>query len=204
MNKKVAALLLGVGDAETYALADQHAGIADLAAGLTVEWRLVEDDCTALTSRKARDLLAVLDQCGHHALGGLGLITKEFGRAEFFSQWKPDSLGRGLAGARPRCPRLLALTLHGVAERGDIDADAARTQRILGQVEREAVGVVQRERGLAVEHVALFQAAALLVENGKTALQGLAKAGLFQLQRLGDQRLGANQLRVSLSHLADQ
>ena len=54
------------------------------------------------------------------------------------------------------------------------------------------------------EHVALLQAAALLVENGKAALQSLAEAGLLELERLGHQRLGADQLRISLSHLAHQ
>jgi hypothetical protein len=31
-----------------------------------------------------------------------------------------------------------------------VDRDAARLQRILRQIEREAIGVVERERGLAL------------------------------------------------------
>ena len=58
-----------------------------------------------------------------------------------------------------------ALLLHGVGERRDVDADAARPQRVLGEVERKAVGVVQRERGHAVEHVAFLERLARLVED---------------------------------------
>ena len=109
-----------------------------------------------------------------------------------------------LAGARPGRARLLALLLHGVVEGRDVDADAARPQRVLGQIERKAVGVVERERGLAVEHVALLERLAGLVEDRKPALQRVAEADLLELQRLGDQRFGAMQFRIGLAHLAHQ
>ncbi len=48
------------------------------------------------------------------------------------------------------------------------------------------------------------QLAALLLEDRKAALQRLAEACLFELQRLGDQRLGAQQLGIGLAHLAAQ
>ena len=38
-----------------------------------------------------------------------------------------------------------------------VDADAARLERILRQIEREAEGVVELEGGIAGEHVALLQ-----------------------------------------------
>ena len=98
--------------------------------------------------------------------------------------------------------RLLALALHGVVETRQIDADAARAQRVLRQVERKAIGVVEREGGLAVEHGAFLQAGALLVEDGEAARERGAEARLFQFQRLGDQRLGADQFRIGLPHLA--
>ena len=109
---------------------------------------------------------------------------------------------RRLARARPGGARLFALALHRVVERREIDADAARAQRVLREIERKAISVVEREGGLAVEHVALCQARALLVEDREAALQRVAEAGLFQLERLGDQRLGADQLGIGLAHLA--
>ena len=106
--------------------------------------------------------------------------------------------------SRPCRARLLALPVHRVGEGGDIDADAARFQRVLGEIERKAIGVVQRERGIAVEHVALLQAAAFLVEDREAALQRLAEPGLFQPQRFLDQVFGAHQFRIGLAHLAHQ
>ena len=48
VHEQVAGLLLGVGDAEAHAVGGHHAGVADLAAGLAVERRLVDDDRAAL------------------------------------------------------------------------------------------------------------------------------------------------------------
>ena len=153
---------------------------------------------------EAVDVLAVLHQRRDHAFGALGLVAQKFGGAEFFAQRKPDVLAGGIAGARPCRARLGALPFHRVGEGGDVDADAAVAQRVLGEVERKAVGVVQRERGVAVEHVALLERAALLVEDDEAALQRLAEPGLFQPQRFLDQVFGAHQFGIGLAHLAHQ
>src|SRR5437773_453610 len=106
MHEQIARLLLRVGDAELDALARQDAGIADLAAGLRVEWRLVQHDRAALAALQAVGILAVLHQRRHHALGALGVVTEEFGGAELFTQRKPDVLAGGIAASRPRRARL--------------------------------------------------------------------------------------------------
>ena len=80
-------------------------------------------------------------------------------------------------------------------KRVGVDRDAARLERVLGEIERKAVGVVERERGLALEPVAALERAGLLVEDGKPALERLAEAGFLELERLGDQRLGARAVR---------
>ena len=91
---------------------------------------------------------------------------------------------------------------HGIGERGKVDGNSARAQRILREIERKAVGIVKRERGVAVEHRAFLEALALLVEDGKAALERAPEAGLLQLQRLGDQGFRAQQLRIGLAHFA--
>ena len=78
MHEQVAGALLGFGDAEGHAVAGDHAGVADLAAGLRIERRLVEDEGARLTGLQLGNLSAVLDQCTDHAFGRLGLITEEF------------------------------------------------------------------------------------------------------------------------------
>ena len=97
MHEEIAGPLLRIGDAELDALADHHAGVADLAAGLRIKRRLVENDRAGLAGLEAVGILAVLHQRGNHALGALGLIAEEFGGAEFFAQRKPDVLARGIA-----------------------------------------------------------------------------------------------------------
>ena len=204
MDEQIARLLLGVGDAETHALAGQHADIADLAAGFAVKRRLVHHHRAGLAGLQRLDALAVPDQRRHDAFGDFGLVAEEFGRAELLAQRKPDLLRRDVTRAGPCGARLGALLVHRVGEGRDIDADAARAQRILGEVERKAIGVVQRERGLAVEHVAFLEIAALVVEDRQALGQRLAEAGFLQLQRFLDQLLGAHQFRIGLTHLAHQ
>ena len=203
-TNEIARLLLGIGDAEAHALAHHYAGVADLAAGFAIERGLVDDHGAVLALAERRDLLAVFHQRRHHALGDLGLIAQEFGGAVLLAQRKPHRLGRCVTRSLPGLPRLLALALHGGAERIGIDLDAAGAQRVLGEVERKAISVVERERGLAPEAVALLQAFQFLVQDGKPALQGVAEARLFELERLRDERLGAGQFGIRLPHLAGQ
>ena len=54
MDEEVAALLLGIGDAEAHAVGGHHAGVADLAARFAVERRLVEDDGAGLALAERR------------------------------------------------------------------------------------------------------------------------------------------------------
>ena len=91
------------------------------------------------------------DERARDALGGLGLVAEELGRAETLAQREPHRLGRRLARARPGLARLGALALHRRGEAVGVDAHAARAQRVLRQVERKAVGVVELERDLAGE-----------------------------------------------------
>ncbi len=125
MHEEIAGLFLGLGDADSHALAAHHAGVADLAAGFRIERRLVQDDRARLARLEALDLLAVFHQRTDHALRGLGLVAQKLGGAELFAQRKPDVLGGGIAGARPGRACLFALPVHRVGEGRDIDADAA-------------------------------------------------------------------------------
>src|SRR4029077_9883971 len=111
---------------------------------------------------------------------------------------------RRFAGAGPRRSRLFALALHGVGERGEIDTDAARLERVLGEIERKAVRVVEREGCDTVEHGAALEPFALLVEDRKAALERAAEARLLKLERLGDQRLGALQFPIGHAPLPPQ
>src|SRR5882762_873032 len=109
MHKQIADLLLRARDAEAHAVGAHSAGITDLAAGLAIERRLVEHDRTALAFLQRRNLLAALHQRGHNALGGLGVVAQELGRAHLLAQAEPHALGRRFAGALPGFLRNLLL-----------------------------------------------------------------------------------------------
>ena len=102
MHEEIAGFLLRVGNAEFDALARHQAGVADLAAGLRIERRLVEYDRAALAGLEGVGLLAVFHERRDHALGALGFIAQEFRGTEFFAQREPDVFAGGVAASRPR------------------------------------------------------------------------------------------------------
>src|ERR1700738_125003 len=116
MHEQVASALLGVGDAKPHAVAGEHPGVADLTAGLRVKRRLVENNRAAVAGLQALDLLAVFHQHGPDAFSRFGLVAEKFGGAELFTQAEPDSLGRGVAGARPCGAGLRTLLIPARAE----------------------------------------------------------------------------------------
>jgi hypothetical protein len=80
----------------------------------------------------------------------------------------------------------------------------ASAQHVLREIEREAIGVVEPERDLAGQRRARSDLADLVVEQAEAAAEGLLEPGLLELQRLGDQRLGAGELRIGLAGELDQ
>src|SRR5690606_6981398 len=85
-----------------------------------------------------------------------------------------------------------------------IDADFALAQRILRQVEREAVGVVELEGSLTVQPVACIKRGRGIGKKIEAARQCLAKACFLKLERLGNECFAANELRISLPHFANE
>ena len=203
MDPEIAQPLLRVGDLDQGRAAADGAGVADLAAGFAVERGLVGDhhDRAGLG---ARDGLAVDDQGGDHALGPRRGVAQELGRPQILAQVEPDRLDRGVARALPGGTGGLALARHGGVEAVRVDGAALGAQGILGQVEREAVSVVELEGDLAGQRGRRRQPAGLLLEQAQAALERAAEAGLLELEDLGDQRLGAHQLGERLAHLVEQ
>src|SRR3546814_7263701 len=75
-------------------------------------------------------------------------------------------------------------------------SDVLRAQRVFGQVIGKTKGVVELERDLARQGVAFAHANGSFVEQTQTILQRLAEFGFLALQRLGDQRLRADQFGI--------
>ena len=205
MDEEMLGLLAGVLDHELdAALRDHDAAVADLAAGLGVKWRLVEDHQGLHPVAGLRRARALDDDGPHHALGALGGVAEELAGAELVAKLEPDRLGRRGARTGPGGAGLGALARHGLIEALGVDGDTAAAERVLGEVEGKAVGIVEAKGGRARELVAGAEPGRLLVEEAEAARQGLLEAALLELQGLGDQRLGARQLGKHLAHLGHQ
>ena len=204
VNEEPLALFLGISHLKTGVVGGDHAGVAHLAAGFPIEGRLVHHNLHALSSRDGFDARSVAHQRLHHAFGSLGVIAEELGSAVLLLELEPDRFGGLVARTRPAGAGLGLLTLHSVIEAHDVDADPPRPQCVLGQVEREAIGVVELEGSLAIEAVPLGKILRGIRKQRQAAVERLPETGFLELQSFGGQRLGANELRIGAAHLLNQ
>jgi len=189
--------LLRILDRENTACRLQHAAIADLAAGLGVERRLVENDDSDVAFAEFIDRAAVTVERQHLAGDIEPLVTVEGRRRTAVVE---RSRHPELAGST----RLLLLLGHGRVESGDVDAHPALAADIRRQVEREAEGVVQLERRGAVEDALTRQAREFALEDAHAMLDGFEEAHLFLAQDVGNTRLLADQLGIRRTHFGDE
>ena len=89
-------------------------------------------------------------------------------------------------------------------ERRRVDGDAARLQRVFGQIQREAERVVELERDIARKNSALLQAGRAFAEKLQAVIERPFELRLFELQRFGDDGLGTHKLRVGVTHFANE
>ncbi len=147
---------------------------------------------------------AVLDD--GQGLGGAldGVVAAEGGGAQAVAQGEPDGALDLLAGALQGPAAAAALLAHQAVELVGVHGEALNADRILGEVQGEAVGVIELESHVAGEDAAVGQARGGLVQQGDAAAKGGAEALLLLAQGLDDHRLGAAQLGIGLAHLLHQ
>ncbi len=172
-----------------------RAGVAHLSAALGVEGRAVEEQLDGVavapgrtaSTRPSPSASSVADELGDaELLDDLAVVVDALVAAD-----------AGLAGVLG-APALLG---HLGLEAGDVDADAALGRDLGGDLEREAVGVVQRERRRARQRRrALGQ---LAVEDRQAGAQRLAEALLFPRDDPDDEVAVLQQVGVRLAHHRD-
>ena len=141
---------------------------------------MIENNQTDFARLKARDLGAIAHERRDDALGLLGVVAKKFARPDALADGEPDGFRRRLSRARPCLARLGALALHGDVESLDVDADAARAQGFLREIEGKPVRVIKLERGFARQARAAFKAGAFLVEDRQATRQRDAEARFLE------------------------
>ena len=155
--------------------------VSGLAAGFAVERRLVGEDDDGVARARRFHARAVLDDGDHLALRGVGGVAREFGRAEFLGDVEPHAFVGLRAGARPGGARGGLLRGHRRVETALVDRQTLPAQLILGEIEWEAVGVIELERRLAGKHGTFAHARRRLVEQAKPRFQRLPEACFLQL-----------------------
>ena len=165
--------LQGVGDGEAHTIRFQQARVADLAARLRIERGGVQHDHGALAGLHFLHLGAVHVQGGDLDVVQLQLFIAFEARVGAFVA---EAFGHlELAGGAS----LVALAFHGDLEAGHVDLDFAFAADVGGQVNRETVGVVQREQRVAVQHSALGHIGQGRVQDAHAVFQRFAETLFF-------------------------
>lgn len=190
--------LEGVGHREPHAASLQQAGVAHLAAGLGIERGGIEHHDRVLARRHLLDL-GTLDIQRRHldAAQFEVLVAFEARLGAFVAQ----ALGH-LELARGA--RLLALALHRRLEAGHVHLDLALATDVGGEINRKAVGVVQREQRGAVERVALGDLGQRAVQDLHAVFERFAEAFFFLAQHLRHALGHLGQLGIGFAHLGHQ
>ena len=204
-----------VGDYGFPAVPDQLSGVGDLTATLRVERALIE-----LQQGHA----AVLLERPHPGLRPQVLEADELGVGSVFREVEdalvalaPAAVGRAtrriedalvaFAPAAVRCaaPGAAALGVHQFFEALVVDLETALADHLLGQVVREAEGVVELE-GVGGRDPGLLLCDRLfdeLVEQRRSAVEGPAEALFFRPHPAVDPFLLGLELRVRVTHHLD-
>ena len=185
-------------DKHTRGRVAQLAGVADLAARLGIEGCVVEHDHRVVTRACDLDRAAVdIDRNHLHVFARELVVAVELGVAAGVVEALGKSELAGFAGA-------LLLLVEQLVEACGVDRDAAFAAHVGGQVDRKAVGVVQLERGVAVELRPLRQCRERALQDLHAVRDRAEEAFLLLLQHVERALLGAPQFGIRVAHLGHE
>ncbi len=96
------------------------------------------------------------------------------------------------------------MLFHRCLEGRVINADPARPQRVLCEIERKTERVIELEGDVAREHGAFCKARGFFAEKFQTVFERFLEARFFKLQRFRDKRLPAHEFRERVAHFFDE
>ena len=194
---------LGVAHLEGDVAVDDGAGVAHLAAHLGVERRVVEHDVDLLAGLGALDRLAVADD-GEHVgvVDGVLVVAAELGGGQLVGEGHPHVVEAAPGVTLGSGARAALLLVHAALEARHVDLVTGRTRDLDREVDGKAVGVVQREGALAVEHCARLERGQGVVEVAATGLERGAEALLLGGHDALDQGDLLEELGVGSAHEA--
>ena len=116
----------------------------------------------------------------------LALVLEVLVAAERRSRRRASSRAAQVDAELARRARAFALRFHRLLEARLVDREPALARDVGGEVDREAVGVVELEDGLAGDRLALAASLIALVEQRHAVLERLGESLLFLLQHAHD------------------
>ncbi len=172
-----------------------HALVAHLTAGLCIKRSAIQHHHAVLASFQLRNRYTIGVQ-SYDFCSFCQLVVTNKGVA--FAGVFQRAVHLELAGSAGR----FLLVLHGGVKAGLVHRHATLARHVVGQVEREAVGVVQLEGHIAGQHLDVARQGT--VQNFHAVGQGLEEALFFGLEHAGDVRLLLLELGVGIAHLHHQ
>ena len=188
-------------DPQLEAVREDPAGVTDLAAHLAVERGAVEHDLDLLALLGRGDLLAVPHEGDDGAaVQVVVVVAVEDGLVEPVGERGPHVVGLAPRVAVRRGARTLLLGVHRAVERVHVNLVTGALGDLAREVDGESVGVVQLERDLAGQDVALAQLVELRLEHGLAGVQRGAEALLLRGDDAVHEGLVLHELVVVLAH----
>ena len=204
VDDQISGLLLGVQHPPLAAGPSHLAGVAGLAAALGIEGCAVKQRQDGLAGLRRGHL----SPCGHQthqfSCRLRQIVTDKRAGAQALANGEPLCRRARLARARPSLPRLIFLTLHRRVETVQVNLDPPVAKRILGKIQREAIGVIELERRLSGQTRTLPQRRGGLIQQHHAASKGTAEPLLLLAQGLDYHRLGTTQFGIGVSHLGGE
>ena len=182
-----------------------HAGVAHLSALLAIEGGRRKHHADAVSGGRAVRHLTVPEDAGHDRLRRQRFVAYELRGAELLAQLDVSRAltcrlldARGLAAT-------MALFLEQCIEARAVELESGVPQKVLGQLHREAHGVMQVEGCPAGKGVSALPAHFLYhpVELHQAFAQRMVKALLLHLHVVQDAALCGHQLGEGLLHRVD-
>ena len=174
---------------------DDRARVADLATRLGVERGPIEEDLDDA-------VVGPVEHAQYTCLGPIVGVADELGRAELVDDL-PVPTERGVVdGALGRSLRTGALGVHLDVEAVEVDVDRALGGDLLGQLQRESVGVVEQERRGSRQRAGVLLECR--VEDRQPVLEGVPEALLLAGDHVGDEILVLDQIGIGGAHHADR
>ena len=200
MGDEPALVVLGAVHADVRGGTDETARVAHLTSHLAVEGRAVEHDRDLLALLRTTDRLAVPHDGDDLAADEVvGVVALEVGGGQLVGERHPDvvvgtpcvAVGLGAAA--------VLLGLHLAVEGVHVDVVAGAARDLAGEVDGEAVGVVELEGHLAGEHLSLPEALELRGEARLARVERGAEALLLGRDDAVDEGLLLHELGIHVT-----